>query len=55
LVTVLSSGAMLPDPIGINDARTRLGTVGGRLTVDTVPYAELWIPRQVPPSAAVAN
>ena len=51
LVTVLSSGGVLPDPFGINDARIRLDAVGGHLRVDTLPYAELWIPGEPPPAA----
>lgn len=44
LVTVLSAGPGLPDAAEISDARFRLASVGGRLTVDAAPYAELWVP-----------
>jgi signal transduction histidine kinase len=45
LVTVLSAGPGLPDAEDISDARSRLDAIGGRLTIDAAPYAELWVPR----------
>jgi signal transduction histidine kinase len=45
LITVLSAGPGLPDAEDISDARSRLTSAGGRLTVDAAPYAELWVPR----------
>ncbi len=44
LITVLSTGRMVPDPDDIADARARLASVGGRLTVDSAPFAALWMP-----------
>jgi hypothetical protein len=46
LVSVLSTGDGLPDAQAIADARSRLAAAGGWLTIEAVPYAELWVPRE---------
>lgn len=44
LITVLSTSRMQPDPEGIDDVRSHLASAGGRVTVDSAPFAELWMP-----------
>jgi hypothetical protein len=52
LISVLSTGRGMPNAHDIADARTRLASAGGRLTVEAIPYAELWVPRQAAPPPA---
>ncbi len=44
LVTVLSAGGALPNADSIANARAGLDIAGGRVTLDSVPHAELWVP-----------
>jgi hypothetical protein len=45
LVTILTHGPDLrPDEAGLDRVRAGLAEVGGRLTVEPIPYAELWVP-----------
>ena len=45
LVTILAAGGTLPHQAGALDrVQTRLADVGGRITVEPVPYAEIWVP-----------
>jgi hypothetical protein len=47
-VTILAlHGATTPQPHDVERIRSRLAEVGGQLTVEPLPYAEIWVPADV--------
>lgn len=45
LVTILAAGGTLPRQTGdLDRVRAHLTDVGGRITIEPVPYAEIWVP-----------